>query len=106
MHENLNNKIGENAEKKWQTFLAFKTCSLLVGSIPNPVQETKIKSVSSPVCEELIIKLHSSMIKTIFIGQLNLISNTASEVSIQLVIKHRVKSILPPTFWALCTSLP
>jgi hypothetical protein len=36
------------------TLLALRTCSLLVGSIPNPVHETKIKSVSCPVCNTSI----------------------------------------------------
>lgn len=33
------------------TLLARKTCSRLVGSIPDPVHDTKTKSVSCPVCK-------------------------------------------------------
>lgn len=33
------------------TLFARKTCSRLVGSIPDPVHDTKTKSVSCPVCK-------------------------------------------------------
>lgn len=32
--------------------MALRTCSLLLGSTPNPVQDTKTKSVSCPVCKK------------------------------------------------------
>jgi hypothetical protein len=61
-------KRKEQDQKIVLTLLAFRTCSLLVGSTPNPVHETKMKSVSCPVCTTFIIvlinreKLHSPCI--------------------------------------------
>lgn len=45
--------------ERWLTLLALRTCSLLLGSTPNPVQDTNTKSVSCPVCKTSIT--HSVM---------------------------------------------
>lgn len=48
------NIINSMRREEELTLLALRTCSLLVGSIPDPVHDTNTKSVSCPVCIILV----------------------------------------------------